>query len=150
MKHLKKNIRSVVRIIYVSIILGVLCLSLYQCNSPRPETDRKIKLTADDENERDAIRNDLRALDLSIDRELVKIKAKLENASDENEEQLLLADRKLQSSKAKVDKALEDIDQASGKNWREVRAVARNTMTDVKEAFDKLAYDMDDLFKSNN
>jgi hypothetical protein len=131
-----------IRVLFVSFLFAMLALSLYQCNTPRTENERT-KLSEHAELERNTIRFELRKIRNSIERELDKVEDKLEVSKGDHRTQLELADRKLKGSKAKVNKALDDIDKASEHSWIHVKQSAKATTYEVKNTFQQLAYDLD-------
>jgi hypothetical protein len=87
----------------------------------------------------------LRQLQASIDKELEKVRESFDVVDKENRDKLFYTDRKLKSNRAKLEKALMDIEGSNDENWQTVRELTRETTAEIDASFSRLAYQHEDL-----
>lgn len=137
---------------WAMLILTGLLVSLSGCSTDRRPND---DLTAEDfRQEKEELKKDLVALRNDIDRELGRLRAKLERSSkdkDVSDDQVELekANRDLTRERSRVDNSLEDIENASEESWNEVKVAARKTSQEVKEAFTRLGNKLEAWFEED-
>ena len=85
------------------------------------------------------------ALRSDIDRQLEKVEDHLAPGQGSVKQEYFIADRKLKSQRAKVEKALWDIDNCEEVQWNIVRESTAEVTTGVQSSLNQLAFKFEDL-----
>jgi hypothetical protein len=140
------NLTSRVRAALVLFLLFMLLVAMVSCDTriPTPAANKSV-LNHKNESERKVLKRELRQLQASIDKELEKVRESFDVVDKENRDKLFYADRKLKSNRAKLEKALMDIEGSNDENWQTVRALTRETTAEIDASFSQLAYQHEDI-----
>jgi hypothetical protein len=144
------NFTSRVRAALVLFLLFMLLVAMVSCdNRSLTPTMEKSLLNQKNEGERKELRRELKQLQASIDKELEKVRESFDVVEKENRDELFYADRKLKSNRAKLEKALMDIENSNDGNWQAVRELTRETTAEIDASFSQVAYQHEDLLNEN-
>lgn len=138
--------------IFALALLTSAMLSLSGCTNQRDHDRDRENSTISEESfreERNELRQDLRELRNDIDRELKKIDNRIDRAVGDNNPDrpgLEEANRKLTAERTRVDRALDDLENASAATWKDVKVAARKTSDDVGTAFRQMGNELEALF----
>ena len=140
--------KTVLRIFAMVMLTGLL-ISLSQCSRER-DTRRDEQVADDFQQQKTELKKDLRNLRDDINRELEKIDLKLKQGSNNNDRvELEKANRDLTQERSRLDRTLEDIENASADTWADVKVAARKTSREVETAFRQMGDKLEAMFQDD-
>ena len=142
--------KTVLRIFAMVVLTGLL-ISLSQCNQER-KGSRDEQVADDFQEQKSALKKDLRDLRDDINRELEKIDVKLRQGTKTKQEdriELEKANRDLTQERSRIDETLEDIETASAETWDDVKVAARKTSQEVETAFRQMGDKLEAMFRDD-
>jgi hypothetical protein len=142
------SVKSRVRFALLLLMLFLLLVSLMSCeNQNEPQVVARFSFSPKSEAERRELRRDLKQLQSSIDRELEQIRESTMLVDKVAREELFLADRKLKSSRSKIEKALHDMNNCKEADWDRVKMATLQLTQDIETSHRQLAYKFDDIIE---
>jgi hypothetical protein len=135
-----------VRTALVLFLLLMLIVAMVSCESAESkELKAERKFSGKNENERFQLIKELEQLEVRIDRELKRVEENLFVVDQRDRNELFYTDRKLKSSRAKVEKALRDIRECDEANWEQIKSATIRSKGEITASFDQIAFQFQNL-----